>query len=398
MYLFRPNRLTPSNTSIHYSFVYILAVLFSYHTLLFAYNTSTFAGQYLQPTAVGVLHGAAALGAVGIFLLFPRLLKRCGVLLLGTLIMVAVLLLLTVLAFSHVPVLLLCALGLLLVLNPLCYLIIDVFSESLIGTEEGHTGSKRGLALALMSAAAVVAPLSMGYLMSEPTNYTPLFVASAVIGVLFLLVLIGAFRRFTNPEFIVISLPTLLSTLRTNKNIRTVSIAHFLLQLFFSWIIIYVPLYLTTVVGFSWQEVSYIISAGLLAYVIFEYPIGIIADRYLGEQEMMALGFVILATTTALLASMSTAGVIVWMVVMFVNRIGASLVEVTTESYFFKQVKSSDAGLMGLFRLLRPAANVAGALMGSLLLAFLSFPLFFIVGALVLAIGVYVPKFLVDTK
>jgi MFS family permease len=131
---------------------------------------------------------------------------------------------------------------------------------------------------------------------------------------------------------------------------------------------------------------------------VFEYPIGIVADRYIGEQEMMALGFVILAITTALVATMSGVSVVWWMALMFVNRIGASLVEVTTESYFFKQVHSTDASLIGLFRLLRPAANVTGALMGSILLAFLPFPILFIIGAMVLTIGVYVPRFLVDTK
>ncbi|MFM2424301.1 MAG: hypothetical protein RLZZ70_692, partial [Candidatus Parcubacteria bacterium] len=226
MYFFRPSLVASDRTSIHYSFVYILAVLFSYHTLLFAYNTSTFAGIYLSPTAVGVLHGGAALGAVGIFLLFPRLLRRFGVVLLGSLIICAAILLLLVLAFSQLPVLLILALGLLLVINPLCYLIIDVFSESLIGASEGDTGSKRGLALALMSAAAVIAPLSMGYIMSDPNNYSPLFLVSAGVGVAFLIVLIGVFRRFSNPDYTTISLGTLLTAVRANPNIRSVTIAH----------------------------------------------------------------------------------------------------------------------------------------------------------------------------
>jgi hypothetical protein len=83
---------------------------------------------------------------------------------------------------------------------------------------------------------------------------------------------------------------------------------------------------------------------------------------------------------------------------MFINRIGASLVEVTTESYFFKHIGGGDAGLMSIFRLLRPAANVAGALLGAFLLSFLSFPLFFIVGGFVLTLGVFIPRFLVDTR
>ncbi len=398
MDFYRHRALNTTARHIHYAFVYALAIIFSYHTLLIAYNTSSFIGAYLTPSAAGVLHGAGALGAVGLLLLFPRLLARFGAVMVGICTMLVACGFLLMLALGQTPFILILALCGFLVVNPLIYLVIDVFSETLIGTSEGNTGSKRGLTLALMSAAAVFAPLSMGYIMGEQSDYTQLFFASAGVGLLFVALIIGAFRHFYDPVYVRVSVPDLIKRAIKNKNICTVTTAHFLLQLFFSWIIIYVPLYLTLVVGFSWQEVSLIISAGLLAYVIFEYPIGIIADRYIGEQEMMAVGFVILAITTASFAFMASASIVWWMGLMFINRIGASLVEVTTESYFFKQVAGEDASLMSLFRLLRPAANVAGALMGSILLAFLPFPIFFLIGAAVLAIGVYLPRFLVDSK
>ncbi len=398
MDFYRHRALNTTARHIHYAFVYALAIIFSYHTLLIAYNTSSFIGAYLAPSAVGVLHGAGALGAVGLLLLFPRLLARFGAVMVGICTMLVACGFLLMLALGQTPFILILALCGFLVVNPLIYLVIDVFSETLIGTSEGNTGSKRGLTLALMSAAAVFAPLSMGYIMGEQSDYTQLFFASAGVGLLFVALIIGAFRHFYDPVYVRVSVPDLIKRAIKNKNICTVTTAHFLLQLFFSWIIIYVPLYLTLVVGFSWQEVSLIISAGLLAYVIFEYPIGIIADRYIGEQEMMAVGFVILAITTASFAFMASASIVWWMGLMFINRIGASLVEVTTESYFFKQVAGEDASLMSLFRLLRPAANVVGALMGSILLAFLPFPIFFLIGAAVLAIGVYLPRFLVDSK
>ena len=36
-----------------------------------------------------------------------------------------------------------------------------------------------------------------------------------------------------------------------------------------------------------------------MAYVIFEYPIGILADKYIGEKEMMGVGFFVLTISTA---------------------------------------------------------------------------------------------------
>jgi uncharacterized membrane protein len=78
--------------------------------------------------------------------------------------------------------------------------------------------------------------------------------------------------------------------------------------------------------------------------------------------------------------------------------VGASLVEVTTESYFFKQVDGEDAALMSLFRILRPLAQIIGALLGSLILTLVSFNLFFVVCGFILTIGIFIPRYLVDTK
>jgi MFS family permease len=300
-------------------------------------------------------------------------------------------------AFSNsIPLLLLAVTGF-LVLNPLIYLVIDIFSETLIGQSEGSTGTKRGLALSLMSVAAVFAPLSMGYLMDHENDYTQLFLGAAGVGLLFIALVFGVFRRFYDPPYETPPLRPLLVAAYQNKNIAVVIASHFLLQLFFAWIIIYVPMYLTIELGFSWAEVGTIIAAGLFAYVVFEYPIGIIADRYLGEQEMMSIGFLILAITTASIGVVG-ANVSAFMILMFINRLGASLVEVTTESYFFKQIDGEKASLMSIFRLLRPAANVVGAIIGAITLAAFSWPLFFIIGGFILTLGVFIPRWLVDTK
>ncbi len=398
MDFYKHGSLGSGTRHIHFAFVYALAIIFSYHTLLVAYNTSSFLGAFVSPSAVGVLHGAGALGAIAVFVYFPKLLQRFGNVLVGVGIMGLSVLFLIIMALASTPWLIILALALFLVVNPLVYLVIDVFSETLIGKSEGDTGKKRGLTLSLMSAAAVFAPLTMGWLMGANNDYTQLFLGAAGIGLLFMALLVGVFRHFYDPVYETPDLRPLAKAAWEDKNIATVIASHFLLQLFFSWIIIYVPLYLSTELGYTWQEIGVIIATGLMAYVIFEYPIGIVADKYLGEQEMMSLGFLILAVTTAALGVVGALGIIGLMALMFLNRIGASLVEVTTESYFFKQIDGKDAGLMSIFRLLRPAAVVTGSLLGAFFLSFLSFPLFFIVGGFILTLGVFIPRYLTDTK
>jgi MFS family permease len=135
-----------------------------------------------------------------------------------------------------------------------------------------------------------------------------------------------------------------------------------------------------------------------MAYVLTEYPIGIIADRYIGEKEMMGLGFMTIAISTAWIAFVTVPSVVVWSVIMFITRVGASLVEVTTESYFFKQTRSSDAQIISFFRITRPLAYTIGATIASLALLYLPFNLLFIVIAFLMIPAMLVTLNITDTK
>jgi MFS family permease len=270
--------------------------------------------------------------------------------------------------------------------------------ETLSGDSETSTGSRRGLILAIMSVAAFMSPIAMGYLVGEDSDLSSVYYVSAAVGLLFIAVIIAKFRQFFDPPYEKIRVRDVIASSLKNKDLSTVMVAQFLLQFFFTWAIIYVPLYLFNNLNFSWPEISQIIAAGLFAYILFEYPIGIIADKKLGEKEMMAVGFMIMALSSAGIFYLTSPLVGAWMILMFVSRIGASLVEVTTESYFFKQVKGHDSNLISLFRLMRPLGNLIGALAGSLSLLFLPLNYIFIVLAFMMVAGMFITLRIKDTR
>ena len=160
---------------------------------------------------------------------------------------------------------------------------------------------------------------------------------------------------------------------------------------------IYIPLYLVTEIGFSWDTIGSIIAVGLLAYVICEWPVGILADKWWGEKEMMAVGFFILAITSVSISFAGTS-IAVWMTLFFISRIGAALVESTTESYFFKHMKGDNAGIISFFRLLSPLSNLGGSLLGALALFYLPFNYIFVVLGLLMVPGIFFTLVLKDTK
>jgi MFS family permease len=383
---------------VTYSAVYLASIIFTFQVLVTAYSSSTYLEQFVSTETVGILYSISASLAIIFSLTLPRLLRRIGNVASAVLLVCLVSLTQVFMGLAWNTPLVVVAFILYMSISPQVYLNIDIFLETLIGTEEGTTGSKRGLILTLMSVATFMSPLAMGYIVGEENNLANVYFVGAAVGLLFIAFIAAKFRHFMDPEYTTVRLRDMVRDSVQNKDIRTVMTAQFLLQFFYTWAVIYIPLYLATSVGFSWQTISLILATGLFAFVIFEYPIGVMADRRLGEKELMALGFVILAIATASISYMGGFSVTNWMVLMFISRIGASLVEVTTESYFFKKVKGNELTLISLFRLTRPLANLLGALVGSLALFYLPFNFIFLVLALVMVCGAFITSFLTDTK
>lgn len=276
---------------------------------------------------------------------------------------------------------------------------LDVFMEEQIGNNENSTGSSRGLLLTLISFVGAVAPLASGFLVDDSTgSFTNAYLLSAASLIPIAFILIAYFRDFSDPEYDEIDLFAAIGGFWNKINIRLVFIAHFVLQMFFMFMAVYTPLYLTGAIGLSWAEFGIVMFFAQMAYVLLEYPIGIIADRYIGEKEMMAFGFFVLAISVSWISFVTVSDIVVWIVILFASRVGASLVEVTTESYFFKQTKSSDAQIISFFRLTRPLAYVLGAMIASLSLLYVPFNLLFVVLALLMIPALFCTLYIEDSK
>jgi MFS family permease len=150
--------------------------------------------------------------------------------------------------------------------------------------------------------------------------------------------------------------------------------------------------------GFDWEQIGQILFVGLMAYVLLEYVVGVVADRWLGEKEMMAIGFLIMTVATSWFTFLTPETIGLWMIAMFATRVGASLIETTTESYFFKHTNGNDTALISFFRITRPLSYVVGAALGSLTLVFLPMNLLFVVLAFLMIPGFFFTMKLHDTK
>lgn len=378
--------------------LYLATLILSLHWAFVLYVHSTYLGQFVPDEAIGTLFTIGSALTVFVFLFISRILRTLGnyKLTLGLAILEFVVLIGMSAADSlrtAVPLFILHQ-----AIVPLLLFNLDVFVES-FSQDEGKTGRLHGVMLTAMNVATALAPLFVGMLIGGASGSLKLaYLASAVCMLPFIYVIYHNFRAFEDAPYNDVEVLDAIRAFWINRNVRLVFLAHFLLQLFFAWMVIYVPLYLATEVGFSWDAIGSILFVGLLAYVLLEYPVGRIADLYIGEKEIMTAGFLILAVSTAWISFVHTIAIVPWMVTMFLTRVGASFVESTTESYFFKHTSGSDANIISFFRITRPLAIVAGALLGSLALLYMPFQYIFVALGLSMLIGIVFSLMLVDTK
>lgn len=379
--------------------IYAATLLLVFHTFLVAYINSSFLEQFIPTTSVGTIYTVGSALSVLVFLFVSRVLHRVGNFKLTFALLILNFIAVTGMAFAETLRIAIPLFLIHLISVPLIVFNIDVFMEENIGNNETTTGSKRGLLLTLTSFIGAITPLASSLIISASGgNFTNTYIVSACTLIPVMMIILFFFKDFSDPEYNEIDVFSAINTFWEKINIRNVFLAHFTLQIFFMAMVIYTPLYLTGNVGLSWAEFGVIMFFAQLAYVIFEYPIGILADRYIGEKEMMGFGFLILAISISWMSFVVATSVLVWSIIMFITRIGASFVEVTTESYFFKKTTSSDAQIISFFRVTRPLAYVIGALISSLTLLYLPFNLLFTVIAALMIPAMFLTLTLEDTK
>ena len=389
-------RCTPKR---HLIPIYAATLLLVFQSFVVAYINSSYLEQFLDNTSVGTIYTIGSALSVLIFLFISRVLRKVGNYQLTVLLLVVNGL--ATLGMANADSLAMAAPLFLTVLitGPLIVFNIDVFMEAQLDNNETATGTRRGLLLTLASFIGAISPMISSFLVDlSGGDFALAYYVSAATILPILAILIFYFKDFSDPEYDEIDLFRAIRGFWTHRNIRYVFLANFTLQLFFVLMVIYTPLYLTRDIGLTWAEFGIVMFFAQMAYVLFEYPIGILADKFIGEKEMMGLGFLVIAISTSWIAFVTLPSLLAWSIIMFVTRVGASLVEVTTESYFFKQTKSSDAQVISFFRITRPLSYVVGALLASWALFYLPFNLLFIAAAALMIPAMFYTLMIEDTK
>lgn len=387
----------PSVGKIRFFTIGLANFIAQYHHYLIAFILSTFLASFVGEQALGYVVAAASLMTTLILISAPSVFTAFGIKnVLGFLALAEVAVLLGM-AVAESPIMAVTLFVLQGVLTMSMFIGIDLLVESQT-TNEKTTGNARGIILTISNISALLATYTLS-MVAVDDQYYRIFITSALV----LLPLAAiAFQGLPSISHIAPPKAALLSTvfaqIRANRSLRIIILAHFLLQLFFQWMVIYSPLLLHDYVHFSWSEIGLLLTLAMVPYIVLEYPLGWIADAWLGEKEILITGFVVLACSTLVMALIDGVPFWIWATVMVVSRIGAAMVEVMTETHFFKQVTHEDPAAIGTFRMLRPLGGVVAPLIASAALVFLPLPLIFGVFAVIIASGIPLAFSIVDSK
>ena len=376
--------------------IYVFAFFWALSGALVSYIQSSFLGQFSPTEYVGLYIAAATLISLLAIWYLPRFIRTYSnyqISFVLIIILAASYFLLSqtnnawlVLIFFVINFLAVALLG----IN------IDIFLEDI--SVDIRTGRIRTRFMTIVNVAWVLAPLGMGNITGLDA-YANVYFWSGIVLLPAILLLFWQRRLLQDKvEYKSRQFGRLKEIFFRNRNLRNIFLTHFVLRFFYCWMVLYTPLYLHEQIGFSWQQIGIIFTIMLLPFVIFEIPAGILADRYLGEKEILIAGFLIMAGATAAIFFLTSASVAVWAAVLFTTRVGASLVEAMQESYFFKIIDKQDIDIISIFRNLSSLSWLAGSLAAVALLIFLPLEYIFLILAAVLLYAVYPSAKLEDTK
>ncbi len=377
--------------------VYLASLLYAFSYALPLYINSSFLTKLISTEKiVGIVFAMAAVVTIIGTIALPHVLKRFGIYR-ATLAVVALeIITLIILGTVANPFIVILAFILHQMLSIIVYLNLSTLLEAF--SSDANTGGIRGVFLTIISAAYVIAPFLAGMILTNG-DFGKIYLASAVFMATVYIVIYTYFKKYKDPIY---ETPALLETfrlVRKSHDLHAVIFVQFLLNFFFAWMIIYTPIYLNTHMGIPMSDVlSIIIPIALMPFVIFQIILGKIADNKLGEKEIMVAGFIIMAVSTAALSFISTPSIIIWSIALFITRIGASAVEVMSESYFYKKIGPKDVHLITFMYTIRSSAYIIGPLFGSLLLSYLDYRFLFAVLGVIMLIGIPTSLHFKDTR
>lgn len=279
----------------------------------------------------------------------------------------------------------------------LIWINMDIFVESF--TENFNTGKTRAVFFTFMNLGWIIAPTIATRLVIGESYYNLVYLGSAILLLVFYFIIkLNEGRVSRVIDFDKLKIKETVVSFWKDLNLRGIYFTSFFLNLFYSIVVVFMPIYLHRTIGFDWTTLGIIFSVMLIPFVLVEIPAGIIADKYLGEKELLFTGFSILTIALVLFFIVKSPSPIIWGFLLFFSRVGAALVEAMRESRFFKIVDAENISYINFLRSSYPLGYLVGSGLGVLILTFYPVQYLFLFLAIIFLYSFYFVYIIKDSK
>lgn len=373
---------------------YTLGFLFFIHSYFPIYIHSSFISEIVGNKFVGLLFILGSLAGIGAVFWSEKVIRRFGNArtMLGSITLQFFLF--VALALSKEPLIIIPSFIIGQALIRTLSFNIDIFLEGL--SSNATTGNSRGIFLTVTNAVVVLMPFLAGSVLARG-DYEHIYILSALALIPVWLLVFFSFRKFHDRHDPEISMKHSLIRIFNSSDLKNIFVSNFILRVFYATMVIYSPIYLHEIIGFSWDKIGLMFSIMLLPFVLFELPLGKIADRYTGEKEILIAGFFLCGLSTIGLFFINTPYFILWTGLLFLTRVGASAIEIMTETYFFKKIDANNGDILALYRIVDPFAYVLAPLLGFVAFYFGGIQIIFLLLGFLMLVGILSSNKIKDT-
>lgn len=377
--------------------LYLAGFVLAMSTSFPAFVNSSFIENFVSAKNVGLFFVAAHVVTFFAILFFPTIVRKLTNLLSAKFVMLINIISLLVLMMSPSPFWLFVFFIGMLAASSLLWINMDLFVESF--TDNHSTGKTRAIFFTFMNLAWIFSPTLASRLVVADDHYNLVYLASAVFLLFFYFIIVFNEKRVSKKvAYDKINIWQAIKDFWKNSSLKGIYFSSFFLNLFFSSAVVFIPMYLHNVIGFDWDVLGIMFSIMLIPFVLFEIPAGIIADKHIGEKEMMFGGMLILLISLLLFFFVKSNSALIWGTILFCSRIGAALVEAMRESRFFKIVDAENVSHINFLRTSNSLGYLVGSGLGALILSFYDIQYLFLFIAVLFLFSFYFIYIIEDSK
>ena len=281
-----------------------------------------------------------------------------------------------------------------IICSSLGWVSLDMILESC--SNDSKSERIRGKYLTAMNLGIFLAPFISTQILIR-FNYAGIFVALLILNLFILFFESSKVKRSYHDFNSKAKITTVLKKFFRKKNVCRIFYISFALEFFYALMLIYTPIYMLSL-GLGWDKIGIIFTFMLTPFLFLQYPVGILADKKTGEKEMLAISVMIMGVAALGIYFIDSTGIMIWSLILFSGRVGAALVEILRDSYFYKRIDGYDVDVIDFFRTARPIAYMVAAILSAIVIHLISIKAVFILIGIVVLLALYPTFYLLDNK